>query len=162
MLELELTDCRESESHALESNQNLQAELLGNSIKTLDDPQDDKLLQQNVENEDIQKLNTKLNFAKLEVGQLRSALDAAEVRYQEEYIRSTLQIRGVYEQVEHIKEKSCQREVELEEKLKKMKADIDELRANLMDKETEKRNIFEENEGLNLNIDKNRSDERES
>ncbi|GMI96559.1 interactor of constitutively active ROP2, ROP interactive partner 2, ROP interactive partner 3 [Hibiscus trionum] len=210
-LKSELTDCRESESHALEvvrktqtqleaANKNievmrsdgtketeahntlmleleqskarvksleglvskLQTELIGNSSKTLEDPQDDKLLQQNVENEDIQKLNAELNFAKLEVSQLISALDAAEVRYQEEYIRSTLQIRGAYEQVERIKVQSCQREVELEEELKKMKADIDELRANLMDKETQMQSISEENKGLNLNIEKNRSDERES
>ncbi|XWS66930.1 hypothetical protein CRYUN_Cryun05aG0242900 [Craigia yunnanensis] len=140
----------------------LQAELVGNSSKVFKDPKDDKLPLQNGENEDIQQLKTELNFAKLEVGRLRSALDAAEVSYQEEYIRSTLQIRVAYEQVECIRMQSCQREAKLEAELKGTKADVEELRANLMDKETELQSISEENEGLNLKIEKNHFDERES
>ncbi|KAK8632315.1 hypothetical protein V6N13_072709 [Hibiscus sabdariffa] len=152
-LELEQSKARVKSLEGLVSK--LQAELIGNSSK------DDKLLQQNVENVDIQKLNTELNFSKLEVSQLRSALDAAEVRYQEEYIRSTLQIRAAYEQVECIKAQSCQKEAELEEELEKMKSNVDELRANLMDMETEKQSISEENERLNLKIEKNQSNQRE-
>ncbi|GMI71264.1 interactor of constitutively active ROP2, ROP interactive partner 2, ROP interactive partner 3 [Hibiscus trionum] len=158
-LELEQSKARVKSLEGLVSK--LQAEVIGNSGKTFEDPQDDKLLQQNVEKEDIQTLNMELNFAKLEASQLRSELDAAEVRYQEEYIRSTLEIRGAYEQVERIKAQSCQKEVELEEELKKMKSTVDELRANLMDKETKKQSISEENEGLNLKIEKNQSDQRE-
>ncbi|OMO73494.1 Ribosomal protein S23, eukaryotic/archaeal [Corchorus olitorius] len=152
-LELEQSKARIKSLEGLVSK--LQAEVVGNN------PKDDKVPQQNGENEELQQLKSELNFAKLEVGQLRSALDAAEVRYQEEYIRSTLQIRSAYEQVESIRTQSCQREAELEAELKKTKADIEELRANLMDKETELQSISEENEGLNLKIVKNQSDEGE-
>ncbi|OMO72564.1 VHS domain-containing protein [Corchorus capsularis] len=152
-LELEQSKARIKSLEGLVSK--LQAEVVGNN------PKDDKVPQQNGENEEIQQLKSELNFAKLEVNQLRSALDAAEVRYQEEYIRSTLQIRSAYEQVESIRTQSCQREAELEAELKKTKADIEELRANLMDKETELQSISEENEGLNLKIVKNQSDEGE-
>ncbi|XVE76232.1 hypothetical protein DITRI_Ditri12bG0156300 [Diplodiscus trichospermus] len=158
-LELEQSKARVKSLEGLVSE--LQAELVGNSNKVPKDPKEDKLPQQNGENEDIQKLKAELNFAKLEVGQLRSALDAAEVTYQEEYIRSTLQIRSAYEQVECLRTQSCQREAELEAELKRTKADIEELRAKLMDKETELQSISEENEGLNLKIQKNQSDERE-
>nr|KJB33005.1 hypothetical protein B456_006G1686001 [Gossypium raimondii] len=159
-LELEQSKARVKSLEGLVSK--LQAELIGNSSKTVEHLKDNKLPQQDGENEGIQQLNVELNFAKLEVNQLRSALDAAEVRYQEEYIRSTLQIRGAYEQVERIKAQSCQREAELEEELKKTKADADELRANLMDKETEKQSISKEIEELNLKIEKIGSNERES
>ncbi|XWS43629.1 hypothetical protein CRYUN_Cryun16bG0120300 [Craigia yunnanensis] len=159
-LELEQAKARVKSLEGLMSK--LQAELVGNSSKIFKDPKDDKLPQENGENEEIQQLKTELNFAKVEVGQLRSALDAAEVRYQEEYIRSTLQIRSAYEQVECIRTQSYQREGELEAEVKRTKADVEELRANLIDKETELQSISEENEGLNLKIEKNHSDERES
>ncbi|XWS55777.1 hypothetical protein CRYUN_Cryun09bG0029800 [Craigia yunnanensis] len=159
-LELEQSKARVKSLEGLVSK--LQAELVGNRSKVSKDPKDDKLPQQNGENEDIHQLKTELNFAKLEVGQLRSALDAAEVRYQEEYIRSTLQIRSAYEQVECIRTQSCQREAELEAELKRTKANVEELRENLMDKETELQSISDENEGLNLKIEKNQPDERES
>ncbi|XVE96758.1 hypothetical protein REPUB_Repub02eG0250300 [Reevesia pubescens] len=158
-LELEQSKSRVKSLEGLVSK--LQAELIGNNSEIVKDPKDDNLPQQNGENEDIQQLKTELNFAKLEVGQLRSALDAAEVRYQEEYIRSTLQIRSAYEQVECIRTQSSQREVELEAELKRTKADVEELRADLMDKETELQSISEENEGLNMKIEKNQSDARE-
>ncbi|XP_022744246.1 interactor of constitutive active ROPs 2, chloroplastic-like [Durio zibethinus] len=159
-LELEQSKARVKSLEGLVSK--LKAELVGNSSKVIKDPKDDKLPQQNGQNEDIKQLKTELNFAKLEVGQLRSALDAAEVRYQEEYIRSTLQIRSAYEQVECIRTQSCRREAELEAEVKRIKTDVEELRANLMDKETELQSISEENEGLNLKIEKNQSNESES
>ncbi|KAJ0088440.1 hypothetical protein Patl1_32045 [Pistacia atlantica] len=112
--------------------------------------------------EEIDQLKAELNHAKYELSQLRSALDASETRYQEEYIQSTLQIRSAYEQVERLKSESCQRDAELETELKNAKAHIEELRANLMDKETELQNISEENEGLNLKIRKNEPKERDS
>ncbi|GMI80034.1 interactor of constitutively active ROP2, ROP interactive partner 2, ROP interactive partner 3 [Hibiscus trionum] len=92
----------------------------------------------NGEKEETEKLKTELSFAKLEVGQLRSALDASDIRYQEEYIRSRLEIRSAYEQVECIRTQSCQRESELEltmELKKKLEADLAELKANLTAKE---------------------------
>ncbi|GMI80994.1 interactor of constitutively active ROP2, ROP interactive partner 2, ROP interactive partner 3 [Hibiscus trionum] len=149
LLELEQSKARVKSLEGLVSK--LQVELVGNGSKMVKDPEFDKQ-QRTEENEDIQKLKTELNFAKLEVGQLRSSLDAAEVRYQEEYIKSTLQIRSAYEQVECIKVESSQREAELEAELKRTKADFEELRSKLMDK----------NEGLDMKIEKNQYGKRES
>jgi hypothetical protein len=82
-----------------------------------------------------------------EVARLRSTLETAETKYHEEQMRSTVQIKNAYELVEQMKCGSSLREVELEAKLKRMKADVEELKANLMDKETELQGISEENEG---------------
>ncbi|XVF55425.1 hypothetical protein PTKIN_Ptkin06aG0034900 [Pterospermum kingtungense] len=198
-LKSELTDCRESESQALEvvSKAQMQLEAANNTIEMLrseatkeSEAHNTLLLelqqsqariksleglvsklqaelagkpsQEKAENEEIKQLRTELNFSKLEVGQLRSALDAAEVRYQEEFIRSTLETRSAYEQVECIKTQSSHREAELEAEVKRNNAEVDELRAKLMDKETELQSLSEENEGLNSKIEKNYSNERES
>ncbi|CAN0874851.1 Interactor of constitutive active ROPs 3 [Linum grandiflorum] len=50
---------------------------------------------------------------------------------------------------------SVQREAELEAELEKAKAGIEELKAELMDKETELQGISEENEGLNMKLNNN-------
>ncbi|GLT92423.1 hypothetical protein SLE2022_102620 [Rubroshorea leprosula] len=160
-LELEQSKTRVRSLEGLVSK--LQAEIVGSSGKTSEEPKDDtKLSQQKEANDEITQLKSELHYAKLEANQLRSSLDAAEVRYQEEYVRSTLQIRSAYEQVERMKMESCEREAGLEAELKKTKAFVEELRANLMDKETELQGISEENEGLNLKIEKNQLYERES
>ncbi|KDP29076.1 hypothetical protein JCGZ_16465 [Jatropha curcas] len=114
------------------------------------------------ENEERNQLKAELNSLKFEVGQLRSALEASETRYQEEYIQSTLQIRSAYEQVEQAKLESGKKEAELEAALKKANSNIEELRVRLMDKETELQKISEENGGLNLKVEKNQPSERES
>ncbi|KAK8510719.1 hypothetical protein V6N13_024809 [Hibiscus sabdariffa] len=149
LLELEQSNSRVKSLEGLVSK--LQLELVGNGSKIVKDPDFDKQ-QRTEENGDILQLKAELNFAKLEVGQLRSSLDAAEVRYQEEYIKSTLQIRSAYEQVECIKMGSSQREAELEAELKRTKADVEELRSNLMDKK----------EGLDMMIENKQHDKRES
>ncbi|KAA8516519.1 hypothetical protein F0562_016975 [Nyssa sinensis] len=141
----------------------LQADPGDNSSKTLADPSGNiKVAQENGVNEETNQLKTELNQMRSEVGQLRSALDAAERRYQEEYIQSTLQIRSAYELVERTKSESCLSEADLEAELKKAKADIDELRMNLMAKEIKLQSISEENKGLNHSIEQNQSGERES
>lgn len=94
-----------------------------------------------------------LDAVKFEVSQLRAALEASEKRYQEEYIQSTLQIRSAFELVEQTKSESCQREAYLEEKLKVAKADIEDLKARLMDKESELINLSNENKGLSLEVE---------
>ncbi|KAK7279381.1 hypothetical protein RJT34_24432 [Clitoria ternatea] len=121
-----------------------------------------ELALENVENEDINQLKTELFSAKSEAAQLKSALDAAEVRYQEEYIQSTLQIRSAFEQMERVKSETCQRQGELHEELKRAKADIEELRARLMDKESHLQGLYEENKELNSRIKQNQPSERES
>lgn len=121
-----------------------------------------EIVQEDGENEDTNQLQSELNTLKIEVGQLKAALDSAEIRYQEEYIQSTLQLRSAYEQVERTKSESCKREAELATELKKSMAQIEELRACLMDKETELLNISDDNLGQNLKIDKALSSEKES
>lgn len=99
----------------------------------------------------------KLEAVKFEVSQLRAALEASEKRYQEEYIQSTLQIRSAFELVEQTKSVSCQREADLEEKLKVAKTDIEDLKARLMDKASELKNLSDENKGLNLEVENHHS-----
>ncbi|KAF8396637.1 hypothetical protein HHK36_018261 [Tetracentron sinense] len=135
------------------------------SKSTGDSSGDYKLIQEIGENGEIgesDQLKAELNSMKSEVGQLRSALEAVEISYQEEQIRSTMQIRRAHKLVEQTKSESCLREGELEEELKKTKSDIEEYKANLMDKETELQSLSEENEGLNMKIEDNQSSQRES
>ncbi|CAK8543810.1 unnamed protein product [Lathyrus sativus] len=103
------------------------------------------------ENEEINELKGELFSAKSEVGQLKSALEVAEIRYQEEYIQSTLQIRSAYEQLERTKSESCQREAELYEELRKARADIEELNTSLKEKESQLLIMSAENKGLDEN-----------
>jgi chromosome segregation ATPase len=160
-LELERSKAQVKSMEELVSK--LQADLVDSSSNKLVDPTDRcKTVQENGENEDANQLKAELNLLKLEVGQLKAALDAAEIRYQEEYIQSTLQIRSAYELVERTKSESCKREAELEEELEKSKAHIEELRTHLMDKETELQSISDENQELNLKIGTNLSSEKEA
>ncbi|KAM7254961.1 hypothetical protein ACFE04_020202 [Oxalis oulophora] len=76
-----------------------------------------------------------LNLAKLEISQLKSALDEAEMRYQEEYIQSTMKIRSAYEEVERTKSEWLNKDAESETELKSAKDLIKELRTTLIDKE---------------------------
>ncbi|KAL5067909.1 hypothetical protein RYX36_018796 [Vicia faba] len=124
-----------------------------------------------IENEEINRLNAELVSVKAEAGKLKSALDVAEVSYQDEYIRSTLQIRSAFEQLEHTKSESNKKQAELYEELKKARADIEELKARLIDnesllqdndvaelkeklleKETKLKNVTEENNALKMEI----------
>ncbi|CAJ1979360.1 unnamed protein product [Sphenostylis stenocarpa] len=113
------------------------------------------------EGEDPNHLEAEVVSLKSEVGRLRSAMETAETKYQEEHIQSTVQIRSAYELVEQIKSESRKRECELEAELKRKKADIEELKANLMDKETELQGIVEENEDLNLKLQESISSKNE-
>lgn len=151
-LELEQSKARVKSLEGLVSK--LQAELINrNNVKPV---------QEDEENEERKQLKAEVNSLKSEVGQLKSALEAAEVRYQEEYIQSTLQIRSAYEEVDSAKSESSQREAELTAELKKTKAHIEELRAQLMDKEIELQSISEANDRVALKIEKNISTENES
>ncbi|WOG87561.1 hypothetical protein DCAR_0206790 [Daucus carota subsp. sativus] len=115
------------------------------------------------ENEEREKsMKAELESVTSEVEHLRSALETTEVRYHEEQIQNTLQIASAYELVEKIKSTSSQREDELEAELKKSKADIQELRANLMDKETELQGICEENENMKTRLETTLSGSKEN
>lgn len=107
-------------------------------------------------------IETEVNSVRLEVEQLRSALEAAEIRYNEEQARNAEQMEKAYEMVEAIKSASARREAELELELRKSKYEIEELKANLMDKETELQGICEENEGLTVKLENTLSGQRET
>ena len=160
-LELDQSNAQVNSLEGLVSK--LQEDLVNSSSTSAANPSDDaKLARENGENEDTNQLKQELNLVRFEVGQLRSALDAAEIRYQEEYIQSTLQIRSAYEQAERTRSESRQREAELEAELRKAKVIVEDLKVNLMDKETKLQNISEENKVLNVKIEQNQSNERES
>ncbi|KAL3530617.1 hypothetical protein ACH5RR_009939 [Cinchona calisaya] len=89
---------------------------------------------------------------KSEVEQLRSALEASEIRHNEKQTRSTAEIRSAYELVEQMKSSSVDKEAKLEAEVQKTKAEVEDLKANLMDKETELQGICEENENLNVRL----------
>lgn len=162
-LSLELEQSKAQVKSLEEHVSKLQADLANSGDKKSMNPFGDvEPAGESAENEERNQLKAELNSLKFEVGQLRSALEASEARYQEEYIQSTLQIRSAYEQVELAKVESGKREAELEAELKKAKSNIEELRANLLDKETELQSISDENEGLNLKMEKIQPTERES
>lgn len=119
-------------------------------------------IKENQDSMESNQLQEELSSLKSEVGRLRSALEIAETKLNEEQIQSTVQIKSAFEQLEQIKHQSGLREAELEAELQKAKSDIEELKANLMDKETELQGISEENEGLHMQLDKNLMCQRES
>ncbi|XP_052173492.1 interactor of constitutive active ROPs 2, chloroplastic [Diospyros lotus] len=119
-------------------------------------------VQENGEHEDSSQLTAELNQVKFEVDQLRSALAVAEKRHEEECIQSKTKIRSAYELLERTKSELCLREAELESKLKAAKAEIEDLKANLMAKEVKLQSISEDNEVLNQKIKENQLTEGES
>lgn len=134
----------------------LEADINGASSNLSKDSTDDhgneKAIVENQKSQEASQLEAELCSLKSEVAQLRSALEAAETKCHEEQIHSTVQIRNAYEQVEQIKAGSILREAELEAELKQAKVNIEDLKADLMDKETELQGISEENEGLNMKL----------
>ena len=143
-LETDLKDASGSLSQNRPHDHNLELELV-------DNPETGESIQTKAE----------LYSLKSEVARLRSALETSETKYHEEQMRSTAQIKSAYELVEQMRSGSSLREAELEAELKRTKADVEELKANLMDKETELQGISEENEGLNLRLERNLSCQRE-
>ncbi|QCE09305.1 interactor of constitutive active ROPs 3-like isoform X2 [Vigna unguiculata] len=102
------------------------------------------------------------NHTDAEIYSLRSAIETDdETKHLEEHIQCSLKLRKAYELIEQIKSESSQRESELEVELKRKNADIEHLKANLLDKETELQGIVEENEKLNLHLQKRNSSQRE-
>lgn len=162
-LALELEQSRAQVKLLEELVSKLQADLANStSNNTLGPTNETGIAHENEDNEEMKQLKAELMSSKSEVGQLKSALDMANTRYQEEYIQSTLQIRSAYEQLEHAKSESSLKEAELSGELKIAKADIEELRASLIDKESHLQIVSKENEGLSLRIKENLPIERES
>lgn len=110
-------------------------------------------------------INEQLRSTEVEdisVEQLQSALEAAEIRYSEEQALNAERMRVAFEMVENIKSESSRREEELEAEIRKSKYEIEELKADLMDKETELQGICEENEGLTEKLENTLSSQRET
>lgn len=103
-----------------------------------------------------------LKSVKCEVEKLQGALEGAEKRYQEEYIQSTLQIRSAYELVEQTKSESCQKLAILEANLEKSKAEMEDFRAKLVEKEAKLQNTSEENKKLNEKLEKTELTEKDT
>ncbi|KAL2485262.1 Interactor of constitutive active ROPs 2 [Abeliophyllum distichum] len=135
---------------------------LDNSNNITDPPSNDNIPSVDGECNESELLKTEVTNLKLEASQLKAALEAAERRYQEEYIRSTLQIRSAYELVERAKSDSSAREAELETKLKVSRADIEELKAKLIEKENALQSISFEKRGPNLKMEEDQPTERET
>ncbi|CAL5211316.1 unnamed protein product [Lathyrus oleraceus] len=112
--------------------------------------------------EDPNQIEVEICSLKSEVEGLRSALETSETKYQQEQIQTTVQIKSAYELMEQIKSESGDRQRELEAELQRKKADIEELKANLMDKETELQGIMEENENLNSKLENNMSSQNDN
>lgn len=112
--------------------------------------------------ESKETIEAELSSLKSEVQRLRADLKAADIKYNEEKNRSTLEIRSAYELVEQIKSMSKRREDELQGELQNFKTQIEELKANLMDKETELQGICEENENLIMKLENARSGKGEN
>ncbi|KAG6427403.1 hypothetical protein SASPL_111647 [Salvia splendens] len=85
--------------------------------------------------ENVDRDISQLNALKSEIDELRSALGDAERRYRDEYIQSTMQIRNAYQLVELTRSKSSEKEAQLEAKLRESRAEIDELRIILVERE---------------------------
>ncbi|MED6119884.1 hypothetical protein PIB30_015834 [Stylosanthes scabra] len=212
-LKNEVSDCKESESRALEivGKTQMQLEEANNAVETLQLEamkaseaykavaleleqsrgqvkaleEDVCTLQADLAKEPPTELehleNEDINQLKAEAAKLRSALDAADVRYQEEYIQSTLQIRSTFEQLEHTKSElkiakadiqelrtrlqgvsgeneELKAKINLkqpsEEQLRKLEANVAELKGRLMDRETQVQNISEENSWLKMEIER--------
>ncbi|XP_022925931.1 interactor of constitutive active ROPs 2, chloroplastic-like [Cucurbita moschata] len=159
-LELEQSKEKVASLEALVSK--YQVDLAEIDKKNLEDQSENKNNEKDEEEtEYINQLKTELNCVRSEMGQLKLALDAADRRYQDEYLRSTIQIRSSYEELESVRSESRLREAAFEAELVRAKAQIEQLRTDLVDKETRLLSIAKEKETSNLN-QRSKESERES
>ncbi|KAG7027998.1 Interactor of constitutive active ROPs 2, chloroplastic, partial [Cucurbita argyrosperma subsp. argyrosperma] len=95
-------------------------------------------------------LAAELAAMRLESDKSKSALSAAETRFEEESVRTAMQIRIAHELVEQMKVESCQKEEELDAELKEARKDIEQLREDLKEKETQLCSVVEVNKDSEL------------
>ncbi|KAL4297471.1 hypothetical protein GQ457_12G026810 [Hibiscus cannabinus] len=112
--------------------------------------------------EESHELEAEISLLKSEVGRLRSALETAETKCHAEETQSAVKIKSAHELVEQIKSEASLRETKLLAELEKANNGIADMKANMMDKETELQCISEENEELRMKLEKNLSHQRES
>ncbi|CAL0304103.1 unnamed protein product [Lupinus luteus] len=137
------------------SNEGIQSQNFGDDHKFWQEPERLKT------DEDHNQVEGEIYSLKSEVERLRCAIEIAETKHQDERIRSTTEISDAYELMEKIKCESSRREFELEDELNNKKAHIEELKTNLMDKETELQGIMEERENWNLKLDESMTSQKE-
>ncbi|KAF8039783.1 hypothetical protein BT93_B2100 [Corymbia citriodora subsp. variegata] len=134
----------------------------GSKIPSLSDDKDLELeAGQRQETKEANQLEEELSTLRYEIRHLRSALEAAESKHREDQAESTVQIKSAYELMEQIKSATSAREAALEAELNKARAYIEDLKAHLMDKETELQGVLEENEGLSLKLENTLSLQKE-
>ncbi|OIW05789.1 hypothetical protein TanjilG_23575 [Lupinus angustifolius] len=162
-LELDQSRARVNSLEALVRN--LEADLISNEGIQSQNLASDHIFSQEPErlkeDEDPNQVEAETYYLRSEVERLRSAIETAETKHQDEQIQSTVQTKNAHELIEKIKSECSRKECELEDELNRKKADIEELKANLMDKETELQCIVEENESLNLKLDESMSSRKE-
>lgn len=135
----------------------------GNKILNSSDDKDLELeTGQHQETKEAYQLEEELSTLRYEIGHLRSALEAAESKHRADHAESTVQIKSAYELMEQMKSASGAREAALEAELNKARANIEDLKAHLMDKETELQGVLEENEGLSSKLENTLSLQKES
>ncbi|RLN23498.1 interactor of constitutive active ROPs 2, chloroplastic-like isoform X1 [Panicum miliaceum] len=88
------------------------------------------------------------NCSGSEAAELRSELEAAEARYQEEKILSTVETQCAYELMDQIKTESDLRHGKLAAALESAKSEVIFLKASLFDKESELRRALDANKKL--------------
>ncbi|XP_027342767.1 interactor of constitutive active ROPs 3-like [Abrus precatorius] len=155
-LELDQSRARVNSLEALVSK--LELPLINNKYNLSSNLADDGKMEQKAER--LEK-GEDHNHIEAEIYSLKSVIETADTKYQEEQIQSSVEIRNANELIEKIKSDSSQRELDLEAELERKKAEIEDLKANLMDKETELQGIVEENEKLNLQLQNSMSSQRE-
>ncbi|XP_039014235.1 interactor of constitutive active ROPs 3-like isoform X1 [Hibiscus syriacus] len=111
--------------------------------------------------EESRQLEAEISL-KSEVARLRSALETAETKCHAEETQGTIKINSAHELVEQIKSEANSREAELLAELEKANIVITDLKANMMDKETELQCISEENDELRMKLAQNLSRQQES
>ncbi|KAF5201808.1 Interactor of constitutive active rops 2 protein [Thalictrum thalictroides] len=112
--------------------------------------------------DELNRLTEEIGSLKQEVNRLTCALEITEIKFHEEQTRSTAEVQSIYELMEKTKSESTLKEVEMEVALNNSKADIQDLSAKLMYKETELQNILQESEGIGLKIENNLASQRVS
>ncbi|WCJ41097.1 Interactor of constitutive active ROPs 3 [Euphorbia peplus] len=112
--------------------------------------------------EEANQLEAEVYSLKSEVERLRCALETAEEKCHEKEDQSSWHIQNAYDLVEQMKSESLLREAKLGAELKQAIADVEELKADLMDKETELQGISEENDDLIMKLRKSLSCQGES
>ncbi|KAE9616650.1 hypothetical protein Lal_00034956 [Lupinus albus] len=143
----------------------LEADLISNegiqSQKLVDDHKFGQEPERLKRDEDHNHVEGEIYSLKSEVERLRCAIEISETKHQEEQIQGTMEISNAYELMEKIKCESSKRECELESELNRKKAHIEELKANLMDKETELQGSMEEKENFDLKLDERMTSRKE-